>query len=95
LSGYDLLNVQETVSTRERTRFGGEYTMSSCARLLRNLREQWPSNNGDRDSSVTGRIWKSLLHGGGPALEFIFVHFVMFRCILNCTPVLHEHGIYF
>jgi hypothetical protein len=31
-----------------------EYTMFAAAQLLRNWREQRPSNNGDLDSNVTG-----------------------------------------
>jgi hypothetical protein len=33
-----------------------EYTMFASAQLLRNWREQRPSNQGDFDSSVTGEV---------------------------------------
>jgi hypothetical protein len=52
------------------TRSDREYTMFVPEQLLGNLREQRPSNKGDLDSSGTR---ESLLHGGGPACDFIFV----------------------
>jgi hypothetical protein len=38
------------------TRSAREYTMFAPAQLLRNWREQRPSNNGDLDSRVAGEI---------------------------------------
>jgi hypothetical protein len=55
------------------TRSAREYAMLSPAQLLRNWREQRPSNQGDLDSSVTGGGSVNLLHAGGPASYFIFV----------------------
>jgi hypothetical protein len=45
------------------TRSAREYTMFAPAQLLRNWREQRPSNKGDLDSSVTGRMGESLTRG--------------------------------
>jgi hypothetical protein len=46
-----------------------EYIMFVSAQLLRYLREQRPSNEGDLDSSVTGAVWESLLHRGEPGSD--------------------------
>jgi hypothetical protein len=46
--------------------------MLAPAHILRNRCEQRHSNRSDLDSSVTGGVGKSLLHGGGPAYGFIF-----------------------
>jgi hypothetical protein len=54
------------------TRFAREYTMFAPAQLLRNWGEQLPSNQGDLDSSVMGRLGESITWGG-PASDFIFV----------------------
>jgi hypothetical protein len=50
-----------------------KYTMFSSTQLLRNWREQRPSNQGDLDSNVTGGCWESLLHRGEPVSDLIFV----------------------
>jgi hypothetical protein len=57
------------------TRSAREYTMFAPEHLLRNWREQRPSNQSGRNSNVTGGwgAWESVLHGGGPASNFIFV----------------------
>jgi hypothetical protein len=57
------------------TRSAREYVMFAPEQLLRNWREQRPNNHGDLDLSVMGGGggWKSPLHGGGPASDFIFV----------------------
>jgi hypothetical protein len=47
--------------------------MFAFAQLLRIWREQRPSNKDDLDSSVMGEGWESLLLGGGPASDLIFV----------------------
>jgi hypothetical protein len=59
------------------TRSAREYTMLAPAQILRNLRDQRPSNQGDLDSSVTGEV------GGGPTSDFIFVPFHMIVVGLN------------
>jgi hypothetical protein len=75
LSGYTLLNVSRTAAndfdakqcSRMNTRSTLEYTMFAPAQLLRNLREQRLSHKGEG-----GGGWEILLHGGGPASDFIF-----------------------
>jgi hypothetical protein len=54
-----------------------EYTMFTPAHLLCDWYEQWPSNQGDLDL-CHGKGWESLLHGGGPASDFIFI----LQCII-------------
>jgi hypothetical protein len=49
-----------------------EYFMFEPAQLMRNWREQRPSNQGGLDPSVT-REDGSLLHRGAHASDFIFV----------------------
>jgi hypothetical protein len=48
-----------------------EYTMFTPAQFLHNWHEQWPSNQGDLDSSVMGEVQESLLGGG----EKVWDHF--------------------
>jgi hypothetical protein len=49
-------------------------TMFGPAQLLLNWGEQWPSNQGELDSSVTGEAGRVyLLHLSGPTALFIFV----------------------
>jgi hypothetical protein len=64
LLGYALLNVSRTAAdefdakqcSRMNTRSAREHTMSVPAQLLRNWREQRPSNKSGLDSSVTGEV---------------------------------------
>jgi hypothetical protein len=56
------------------TRSAREYTMFAPAQLLRNWRDQRPSNQGVLDLNFTGGGgWKSLLNGGETASDLIFV----------------------
>jgi hypothetical protein len=48
-----------------------ECTMFAPAQLLRNWREQRPSNQGDFDTSIMGEVETVLLHGD--ETDFIFV----------------------
>jgi hypothetical protein len=80
ISRYALLNASRTAAndfnakqySRMNTRSARENTIFEPAQVLRNWREHRPSNQGDLDS-CHGEGWKSLLHGGGPASDFIFV----------------------
>jgi hypothetical protein len=81
LSGYALLNASRTAAnnfdakecSRMNTRSAREYTMFAPAQLLRNWREQRPSNQGDLDSSVTGETGTAFYTGVNLLLiEFLF-----------------------
>jgi hypothetical protein len=54
--------------SRMNTQYAHKHIMFSPAQLLCNWHEQWPNNQGDLDSSVTGEI---LLHSKGPASNLI------------------------
>jgi hypothetical protein len=80
LSGYALLNASRTAAndfyakfcSRMNTRSAREYTMFALAWLLRTWREQRPGNQGEYDSSVTGKVGRVCYTGGEPASDFIF-----------------------
>jgi hypothetical protein len=55
------------------TRSAREYSMLAPAQLLRNWREQRPSNQGDLDSGVTGDIGGVCYTGVGLSCNSIFV----------------------
>jgi hypothetical protein len=62
----------------------GEYAMFTPAQLLHNWPQQWPSNQGDLDSSVVGRLghWER-------GVDLILISFLYYNtelllgCILN------------
>jgi hypothetical protein len=54
------------------TRSAREHTMFAPAQFLRSWREKRPSNKDDLESSVKEEVGR-VLHGGGPASDFIFV----------------------
>jgi hypothetical protein len=66
LSGYALLGASQTAEndsdakeySRMNTSSAREYIMFAPAQDLHNWHEQWPSNQGDLDLSVTGDVWR-------------------------------------
>jgi hypothetical protein len=50
-----------------------EYTMFAPAKLLHKWGEQWPSNQGNLDSSVTGEFGRVNFTAKRPASNFVFV----------------------
>jgi hypothetical protein len=63
---YEIMFENETRSTRD-------YTMFAPAQVLRNWREQRPSNKGDLDSSIAWEVGKVYYTGGVSASDLIFV----------------------
>jgi hypothetical protein len=65
---------QQTISMQNLVReFASEYAMFAPAQILCNLREQRPSNQGDLDSSVTGKVQRVYYTGVDLLLISFFV----------------------
>jgi hypothetical protein len=91
LSGYALLNASRTAENdlsaksclRMNTRSAHEFTMFVPAQTLRNWREQRPSNQGDLDSSVTGRLGEYYTGVNLLLISFLYRRNLLLGCVLN------------
>jgi len=65
------------------------YTIFALSRLLRNRREQRPSNQDDPDSGVIREVCRVYCTGDGPHLiEFVYhIKWLFLCCVLNGTYV--------
>jgi hypothetical protein len=96
LSGYALLNASRTAAndfdakwcSRVNTRCAREYTMFTPAQLLRNWREQRPSNQDDLDSSVSVEVGRVHYTGVGIlVISFLYRSTrLLLGWVLNGTP---------